>query len=56
MNSATVVSIISLLGCLVLVVSGWQRRGVGGKNTALMAIAWVAIFASVAIIAQNWAN
>lgn len=56
MNAATVASIISLLGCLVLVASGWQRRGVSRKNTVLLVVMWVVIFASVAIIAQNWAE
>lgn len=47
MNEHQVVSLISLLGFLVLVASGFKARDVGWKKGLYLAGAWAGIFAVV---------
>lgn len=47
MNEYQIVSLISLLGFLVLVGSGFRARDVGWKKGFYMAGAWAGIFAIV---------
>ncbi len=47
MNSSQLVALISLLGFLVLVVSGFGAHGVDRKRKFYMASSWAGIFAIV---------
>ncbi len=47
MNEFQIVSLISLLGFLILIGSGFRARRVGLKKTLYMAGAWAGIFAIV---------
>lgn len=50
MNEYQVVSLISLVGFLVLVGSGFGARDVGWKKGLYMAGAWAGIFAIVILV------
>jgi len=45
MNDMTsIVGIVSVLGWLVLAISGYRSHRVSGRKTLLMAAAWIGIF------------
>ena len=51
MNDMTrIVALISLLGWLVLVTSGYRTHRVSGRNTLLMAALWMGIFGMLVIV------
>lgn len=50
MNESQIVSLISLVACLVLVVTSFRGRQLGFGTTAKMALGWVAIFLLVVAV------
>ncbi|GEM_PF-2626243 len=50
MNDNQIVSLISLVACLVLAVSSFRSRQLGLGATAKLAMAWIAIFLAVTAV------
>lgn len=51
MNDPTsIVALVSVLGWLVLAVSGYRSHRVSGRKTLLMAAIWIGIFGGLVLI------
>lgn len=49
-DGATIVTLITIAGALVLAIRGLRSRGQGWNRTALMAVAWAVIIATLAFL------
>ena len=56
MTATMVVSIVAMLGWLVLAMGNLQAFKLGRAKTAKFALAWIAIFGIVALLAQRMAG
>jgi hypothetical protein len=52
-DAATIVAIVSIVGCLVLATRSLWARNLGSKRLALMGVAWAAIIAVLAFVLQK---
>lgn len=54
MTNMSVLSIVSMLGWLVLALSAYRSHQIGAKQTIVMALTWMAIFAFGFLIFSIW--
>jgi len=49
-DTTSIVAIVSVLGWLVLAVSGYRSHKVSGRKTLMMAAIWIAIFGGLFLL------